>query len=375
MSQDIYCRERRNITFLGIYEEDINWFRDKITDDPCIHFNIFDLYTMKTVHVKPREIKHWDKGTLLFSFYNNNNSFDDDDILAIQLMGENIHVSDELKQTIVYKPSLLQNDVKKIYSELEKLQNEHGWDVIVLCSVVYKLSCPCPTKSSIPPNRILYEHSYILDRKNFEAQIRNPGWDRIQWLRRTEMENIQKSCFENQKIVINIIFYETQFNFFSHLQRVMAMVLHLSPNKIKFHFHFINYTVRFDREFLNNYLQFYRIHHKTISFNKQKSPVNIDWWNQKTRNLFLIVLYDSYLNKFCDFGQRITEAQAKHLYFYIIHPFTKDTDDIPERCKGIKNVHDIKMDISQDYEFFQIINKMVCETTTTKPLNFYTIGS
>ena len=155
----------------------------------------------------------------------------------------------------------------------------------------------------------------------------------------------------------------------------MAMVLHLSPNKIKFHFHFINYTVRFDREFLNNYLQFYRIHHKTISFNKQKSPVNIDWWNQKTRNLFLIVLYDSYLNKFCDFGQRITEAQAKHLYFYIIHPFTKDTEDIPERCKGIKNVHDIKMDISQDYEFFQIINKMVCETTTTKPLNFYTVGS
>ena len=82
------------------------------------------------------------------------------------------------------------------------------------------------------------------------------------------------------------------------------------------------------------------------------------------------------MNNFCNFGQRLTEDQAKHLYFYIIHKrFTKETEDIPERCKGIKNIHNIKMDISQDHEFFQIINKMVCETTTTKPLNFYTIGS
>ena len=74
------------------------------------------------------------------------------------------------------------------------------------------------------------------------------------------------------------------------------------------------------------------------------------------KNLFMVVLNDFQLKDFCN------RYFPKHLYFYII----SQNIAVPETCKGMKNIH-YEFNASQDYRFFKVINKMVCETATTKP--------
>ena len=232
LSQDIYCREKRNVTLLGFDERAIDILGFLIVDDPCIHLNIFDLHTMKTIPYQSRGIKPLDRTIS-----------NDDDVLAIQFLYENTHVSDQCKQSLFYHPfdkvMYTVEKVEKMYNELEKLQNDHGWDVIITSSIINDVIYPCPKRSWIAPNRILSENSYDIDPKNVESQMRNPDWDSVRFLKRTGMENVQKSCFEKERIVVNIIFHKKFTDVFPYVQKAMAMVLQFGTSKrnIKFHLH------------------------------------------------------------------------------------------------------------------------------------------
>ena len=383
VSQDIYCRERRNVTFLGFNHDEIDRVLANFVD-PCIHVNVFNMYTLKTVSLHSEKLNHFNQRELYYEKTDDGFIFNtDDDVLTIQLLVERTKSSDHSKQTLVHRFfKLTRNVTEQMYNELEKLQENRGWDLLISCSVVQE-NFPCPLKQWIKPSRLISYHGYY-EHRTFLPYLQNPSFDRVQWLKMTEMEIFQKSCFENQKIVINIIFYDGPIIIepFTFVQRAIAMILHFrKTNKnIRFHFHLASRFGKYHMEFLNNYLQFYGIDdNNTVLFNNQKYKVNVhgirdimdfveNELDDKTKNVYLVVLFELYFLHFCDnnknrLNEVFTEHQMKHLHFSPSKFLSYDiqVEVIPDKCKGLKNIH-YKFDIYGGDRFFNAINKMVCKT-------------
>ena len=327
VSQDTYCREQHNVTFLGLDETVIEKLLANLVD-PCIQFNVFDLYTMKTVPARSEGIGHF---TRKYSYHKDNNDNDDglseDEVLSLQFLSEETKVFGDFRQTLVhYAINRNITKIEQIYDELKGLQEEQGWDLIILCSIISE-NFPCSSKPWINFNRIFSLHDMSVHR-SFEALLKNPAFNPVQWLNMTEMENFQKSCFENQDTVISIIFYGYHMmDPLLFVQKAIAMVLHFSANNIniKFRFHLTNSNVNLNMGFLNNYLTFYGISNNTILFNNRKHQMNVHGIrdiinfvengrsNDKTKNVFLVVFLNFYMDSLCESKGRLNDILTAHL--------------------------------------------------------------
>lgn len=306
---------------------------------------------------------------------------DDDDLLAIRILVDNNSVKDTVtKRTLVYQPfNRTTDNIVRVYEELERMQNEHGWDVIILCSVVRDLY-PCPKNYWIPANRIVPVESHIIDGRSFEAHLQNPNFDRIQWMKMmtTTGNDFQKSCFikDQQRTVIHIAFHFKRFfaNTFHVIQNAISMLDKASASNSKFHFHLLNrgFSEKFDTEFLNIYLHRYGVDHGAILFSEQEYENNFSGIlemmktanddnnndsNGTTRNLYIIIGDEDYLKDVCQYKTLLTEHRVdKILNFYTFGHHTP----LPYKCKGLNNFND-NIDIYRGDQFVNIVNELVCK--------------
>ena len=100
-SQDYYCRQKHNVTFLGIYHRKI---KNLLTNfvDPCIHLEVSDMYTMKSVSLIHFEgIKHLNPRKLYMEKNDDGNMayHNDYEVLSLQFLGEGTTPADGFKQS------------------------------------------------------------------------------------------------------------------------------------------------------------------------------------------------------------------------------------------------------------------------------------
>ena len=198
-SMSVYgCRELRNVTFLGYFS---NLFPPLEEHNPCINYHIYDPYKKKVVPANREEMERISMLPLFYSDFNMHMFY------AVQLiLDEGNSASNDYRQTLLYANPFNRSQSRLTFEHLKQLQNERGWDIIIVCDLSLTGKFQCPTMSWIPLNRLFPNR---IDRYHFEKYfstlIKNPKFDVVQWHRTITPDNDDNSCIIKQDTVVNIV--------------------------------------------------------------------------------------------------------------------------------------------------------------------------
>ena len=412
-SSDFNCLHKRNITFFGfnrnlarfnttevhfdytmkLYDHYIFLEEIQKTLGICFNVNIFSNIIRKTIPVKTKDFVLDVNKEFVYSFNHRSVLHD------LQMLSDEIDANhaDDTKQTVVFFSLVERQNSELIFKELQKMK-EKGWDIIIYCSIGDKT---CPIKEWISVH-LIFPIQNLLTSMNAATMVsqithvlRNPSFNKIEWLMEIGLNSVTKSCFSGRDIVFHV-FTDQLLPFINH---AIVITRHLPRNQVRFRFYTFSpiSTELLDEEFIKFFLKEYGIANGSITvedlsgvnflykdpaiyafftyqwiFNNDESESDEEWFLKiryfeiamtkkielaasKKRNIFLIIMDDTFLTqqKICR-QNKYSKSELKNTHFY-----TKYPSPISNCQNKFVNLHD-GVDLLNE-RFFETINKLACD--------------
>ena len=177
----------------------------KYFEDPC--------HTVFIFVSNSQQLVQW-KGSLNDISYESQNLLSGAEIVAsIQSLNSINQEEEEKKEEKSMKNIFLfyQNwnihMMEMVLRELESLNSQPNWDVIIVCSTIQPLFCPITQNISI--NRVIPIHSGVLSAlDNIRDIVKNPDFDRFEYLKYIQIQNRRSrlECLANKTIHLGLNF-------------------------------------------------------------------------------------------------------------------------------------------------------------------------
>ena len=105
------------------------------------------------------------------------------------------------EQTVLFFRHHWHRDYMDMLRELEMLDNKDNWKVIIGCHVV-----GCPVSQTLPIQRVAAEWDLSFEPKTFIDLIRNPNFNKFDYLKHVKLDDDRLKCLTNKSIHIQDIY-------------------------------------------------------------------------------------------------------------------------------------------------------------------------
>ena len=203
------CLEETNVTYIS-YKWDDNFFgADSLTNllttlkEPCTKISFFDHNLRKVVQWKGQQSK------IGFSNYFDDKEFE---VFIETLCDENFENPHTTKILLINRLAdreILTNN--RINEKIGLLEKNTKWNVILICHFTN-----CPMLPHLPIHRIVPVNNYEYMKKKVKDLVRNPDFNKFEFLKYNKIDNQNLTCLENK----TIHFYDVHYECLDLLERI-----------------------------------------------------------------------------------------------------------------------------------------------------------
>ena len=331
------CIEKTNVTLfsfsISYYNNDLYQALNYLENNPCFIIFNFDYMQRKIVPwLKDRDLVENirlyqnDGNEALFEFVEN-------------LRHDHKYTNGSTKQILLILKDLFTNDNDdRITNALEQLHNETTWNIIISC-----LPEQCPRSQILPVNRIIPYQRMRQTVNDLIEVIKNPDFDRFEYLKYLKLNNQNLTCLANKTIHILPTFLKST-RLIENIVLILSVDVSLKvvldlysepeePEGSEFHDSHILYL---ESEFWKYYLKKNRVlNNENLKIISRFSRITLDGIDQDSNDLYLIDGFSSsrFISKYCNESNQVS-IRGKKKFIVIIHMEAKSKEN-EKKCKAV----------------------------------------
>ena len=328
------CIEKTNVTLFSdsiYYQNGLYQALNHLENDPC--FNVFNFDYMQ------RKIVPWLKDENLIERIDLDANGRKEALFEFveNLRHDHKYTNDSTKLILLIFGFLSSND-DRIINALEQLHNETTWIIITS-----SLPEQWPRSQILPFNRVI---PFQFMRQTFNdliGVIKNPDFDRFEYLKYLKLNNQNLTCLANKTIHILPTFLKST-RLIENIVLILSVDVSLKvvldlysepeePEGSEFHDSHILYL---ESEFWKYYLKKNRVlNNENLKIISRLSRITLDGIDQDSNDLYLIDGFSSsrFISKYCNESNQVS-IRGKKKFIVIVHMETKSKEN-EKKCKAV----------------------------------------
>ena len=311
------CIEKTNVTLfsfsISYYHNDLYQALNYLENNPCFIIFNFDYMQRKIVPwLKDRDLVENirlyqnDGNEALFEFVEN-------------LRHDHKYTNGSTKQILlILKDPFTNDNDDRITNALEQLHNETTWNVIISC-----LPEQCPRSQILPVNRIIPYQRMRQTVNDLIEVIKNPDFDRFEYLKYLKLNNQNLTCLANKTIHILPTLMST---------KMIENIVLISSVDIS-----LKVAILFGQHFDSEFWEYYLKKNKLLDIENLKIVfrlwITLDGIDQDSNDLYIIDERSSeFVSEYCKSNQVSIRGKKKLI---VIDDIEKKSEENEKKCKAV----------------------------------------